>query len=476
MKFIIFIVISISICCYAENDYFGLSSEPTDYFGDISQSGSTSNSFVLEVEDDDTQYSSGDFFQDNSSSGNDNVYGDDYIDQQIKDAKKLNTQRQFLDALDLLRVLNFIVDFKSIKAQYYFARQYLIVIGNKAIESNEHRLYFKKAKHHITKVETHISNGNLSESDKTSYQKKARELKMLYAKLLPKASTSNPSGNNDNVTDKPNSPNGDTFYDNDADDDADVVDPDISQDNLAANKAPIYNLKLTSADQIDSQHAKTILNAMGFTGSDSVHKLSYSQALAAVCNGKTYGNYRRNYTGPSGSGCKGIGLNDKKLHKYHRTVSMKQYLFEEYQLLRAAVIKYKAYPTISYRNTPKLYDGWINKAAEELTAVPRGQRIALLQSQLKEESGRAHWRNFRPIASQAGAVGVAQLLPATAIISSKVNPYDPEGNFVGGAKYLNKMIKQHGSVKDGLAAYNGGGGNVNASGPQRYARNITSRM
>ncbi|MCO4781038.1 MAG: lytic transglycosylase domain-containing protein [Candidatus Cloacimonetes bacterium] len=483
MKFFIFIILSVSLCTFAETDYFGLSTETTDYFGDIAKSGSTSNDFVLVVEKDDNQYDSDDdYFQNDSDDSSDTSNKSDYIDEQIKEAKQLNTKKKFIEALDLLRVLNFQVDFNNIKAQYYFARQYLIVIGNKAIQSDEYRLYFKKAKHHIKKIETHIENGNVSRSEKSNYEKKVRELKLLYSKLLPKSSKPRPSNSsNDNNDTDVNSPNGDTFYDNDAaDDDDDVVanlnDNEISQDNLAASKAPIYNLQLSSADQIDSQHAKTILDAMGLTGSNSVHKLSYSNALAAVCNGKTYGSYRRSYTGPNGTGCKGIGLNDKKLHKYHRTATMKQYLFEEYQLLRTAVIKYKAYPVISYKDTPKLYENWINKAAAELTSVPQSKRVALLQSQLREESGRAHWRNFRPIASQAGAVGVAQLLPATAIISSKVNPYDPEGNFVGGAKYLNKMIKNHGSIKSGLAAYNGGGGNVNAAGPQRYARNITSRM
>lgn len=481
MKFIVLIILSISFYTYSDSDYFGLSTETTDYFGDISQSGETSNDFVLEVENDTNQYSSDDdYFQDNSNTTNTHSDNDSFIDQQIKEAKQLNSNKKFIESLDLLRVLNFQVDFKSIKAQYYFARQYLIVIGNKAIQKNEYSLYFKKAKHHINKVEAHISTTSLSESDKNSYKAKVRELKLLYTKLLPQSDDPKPNGNTNDVVNSTNSPNGDQFYDNDAADSDDDVSPttsnEVSQNNLAAGQTPIYDLRLTSADQIDSEHAKTILEAMGLTGPNSVHKLSTSDALAAVCNGKTYGSYRRAYTGPNGTGCKGIGLNDKKLHKFHRTVTMKQYLFEEYQLLRAAVIKYKAYPTISYRDTPKLYETWITKAADELTAVPRSQRVALLQSQLKEESGRAHWRNFRPIASQAGAVGVAQLLPATAIISSKVNPYDPEGNFVGGAKYLNKMIETHGSIKNGLAAYNGGGGNVNASGPQQYAKNITARI
>ncbi|PCJ17582.1 MAG: hypothetical protein COB02_13230 [Candidatus Cloacimonadota bacterium] len=501
MKLFIILFLSLSFCLFANTDYFGISlSDSNDFFGGISLDSKGDQEIILEVETEEETKKNNEIFlktyyprktdTNTSSTNNSN------IDKIIQEVKKLNQNKEYTKALNLLRALNFQMNFNDIKAQYYFAKQYLIIIEKKAFPSGKKNRFFKKAKHHISKVEKHIKNNNVKSSEKEYFKTKIAALKVLYRSLLPKSDTQvadAPSSNNQNelpdfsdpssnssVTPDPNDSASNTSSSNDSDSDGsnnNDLDGALSQDNLAANKTPIYNLQIESASEITEDKAKIIFNAMGFSGPDSVHKLSYSKSLAALCNGKTYGGYSKRYTGPNGSGCKGIGLNDKKRHKYHRTVSMKQYLFEEYKLLRAAVIKYKAYPIISYRATPELYDKWIRKAAEKLTAVPRAQRYALLQSQLKEESGRAHWRNFRPIASQAGAVGVAQLLPATAIIESKVNPYDPEGNFIGGAIYLNKMIKaQNNSIKNGLAAYNGGGGNVNASGPQGYARHIMARV
>ncbi|MCJ8344953.1 transglycosylase SLT domain-containing protein [bacterium] len=473
MKLILVIYLLISSKLYAETDFFGLPPEPIDYFQGISLQSESSNDIVFVVEgEEDNSENTDVFFQDHLEETDTTSKSDSYVDLVVQEAIEHNNNLEYIEALDLLRILNFKMDFNDIKAQYYFARQYIIVLEKKAIDNSERSLHLKKAKHHISKIQKHIENNNLKSEQKQSYQNRVKDLNKRYDAFFTSVqNTSSASPGHSHSSSKPTVKPPRVIVETN-----DPESFELSQDNLAARKTPIYNLKLTSPDQITNRHAQTILNAMGFMGSDSVHKLSYSQALAAVCNGKTYGNYRKSYTSANSSGCKGIGLNDKKRHKYYRTATMKEYLFEEYQLLRAAVIKYKAYPIISYKQTPKLYDRWIQKAANELTSVPRSQRYALLQSQLREESGRAHWRNFRPIASQAGAVGVAQLLPATAIISSKVNPYDPEGNFVGGAKYLNKMIKRHGSIRDGLAAYNGGGGNVNASGPQRYARNITSRL
>ena len=58
--------------------------------------------------------------------------------------------------------------------------------------------------------------------------------------------------------------------------------------------------------------------------------------------------------------------------------------------------------------------------------------------------------------SHAGAIGLAQLMPATAEMLG-VDPNDPEQNLMGGARYLSDMIDRYdGRLDLALAAYNAG--------------------
>ena len=57
--------------------------------------------------------------------------------------------------------------------------------------------------------------------------------------------------------------------------------------------------------------------------------------------------------------------------------------------------------------------------------------------------------------SSAGAIGLAQLMPATAA-GLGVDPHDPLQNLEGGARYLRQQLDRFGSFELGLAAYNAG--------------------
>ncbi|MBD0866481.1 MAG: lytic transglycosylase domain-containing protein [Rhodobacteraceae bacterium] len=82
--------------------------------------------------------------------------------------------------------------------------------------------------------------------------------------------------------------------------------------------------------------------------------------------------------------------------------------------------------------------------------------------------------NWNPRAkSHKGAMGLAQLMPATAKALG-VDPWNPRENLEGGARYLVRQYKEFGSWRLALAAYNAGPSAVKKHGgvpPYRETRN-----
>lgn len=108
-----------------------------------------------------------------------------------------------------------------------------------------------------------------------------------------------------------------------------------------------------------------------------------------------------------------------------------------------------------------------------------GVSVNLLTSIARAES------NFCTDAvSSAGAVGIMQLMPATAASLGVTNSYDARENIMGGAKYIAQLLnKYNGNTTLALAAYNAGSSNVEQYGgippfteTQNYVKKVLSYL
>lgn len=93
-------------------------------------------------------------------------------------------------------------------------------------------------------------------------------------------------------------------------------------------------------------------------------------------------------------------------------------------------------------------------------AAQLGLNPAIFTAQIQQESG------FNPNAvSSAGAIGIAQFMPATAAgLNPPLNPRDPVASLKAAAQYdANNLQTYNGDYAKMLAAYNAGNGAVNTA-------------
>ena len=93
----------------------------------------------------------------------------------------------------------------------------------------------------------------------------------------------------------------------------------------------------------------------------------------------------------------------------------------------------------------------------ELSAVRRLYQALARQRPTMTEGERVE-SAFNPAArSDAGAISLMRLMPATAQ-ELGVNPFVPEQNIEGGVRYFSQMLRKFGAVDLALVAYNAGPG------------------
>jgi soluble lytic murein transglycosylase-like protein len=139
-----------------------------------------------------------------------------------------------------------------------------------------------------------------------------------------------------------------------------------------------------------------------------------------------------------------------------------------YEVHGASAIKVTTAPVSTARSAQ--FEAAINEHAQR-----QGVAADLVRAVIQAESA------FNPTAvSNKGAMGLMQLMPATARDLGVRNPFDPAENIRGGVTYLKQLLDRYDNkVELALAAYNAGSGNVDKYGkvpPFKETQNYVSKI
>jgi soluble lytic murein transglycosylase-like protein len=139
-----------------------------------------------------------------------------------------------------------------------------------------------------------------------------------------------------------------------------------------------------------------------------------------------------------------------------------------YEVRSAAAVRTTSPQVAASKSEP--YEALINEHSRQQGVSPD-----LVRAVIQVESA------FNPTAvSSKGAMGLMQLMPATAVELGVGNPFEPEQNIRGGVTYLKRLLDRYDQkVELALAAYNAGMGNVEKYGdvpPFKETRNYVKKV
>jgi soluble lytic murein transglycosylase-like protein len=141
---------------------------------------------------------------------------------------------------------------------------------------------------------------------------------------------------------------------------------------------------------------------------------------------------------------------------------------QSYAVPQTETVRATRYASVS---RSRLYDDLITEHAQR-----NGVRTDLVRAVVQVESG------FNPAArSPKGAMGLMQLMPATARSYGVTNAFDPSQNIRAGVAYLRQLLDRYQNNEElALAAYNAGPGAVDKHGesvpPYRETRDYVARI